>query len=138
MAKMIARVCDAAKRLIIIEIVKLAFALGIKLRDELVAKVFANAAGPLVKISVNDDLVSLGFKVAQPRNQLWIFRELTSVMIIRDQQERTGADTASGQFGNNFLGCLASRGRDIVDRDDQRMSGRARCRHVVLLRQPGC
>src|SRR6266568_7946549 len=62
----IARGFNSSESLVVSEIVKLAFALGVKLRDEFLEKSFMRLRPPFMKISVDHDLVPGCFQAAQP------------------------------------------------------------------------
>src|SRR5260370_11133613 len=75
--KFISRRFDSLKSVVVSKIVKLAFALRIEFGDEFLEKAFARSWRPFMKISVDDDLVSDCFQIAQPGNELSIFHRCT-------------------------------------------------------------
>ena len=73
-----------------------------------------------MKISVDHDLVPLGFQILKPANKPAIFSGRAAPMIIRHDQERADRDAAMSQLRDYFLDARLRRGRDIVNRNDQR------------------
>ena len=97
-AELVARACNATQSLVITQIVKLAFVLRVKSCHEFVAQSFFRTTRTLVKITVDDDFMTLRFQTPQPRHKLPAFCEQSLMVKIGHHKERTNAHTVTGQF----------------------------------------
>src|SRR5207249_6088727 len=89
-AKFIARRCDSAERLVVIEIVKLALVCGVEASKKLVAYSFVRVAWPFMKIAVDDNFITGRLQISQPGNELSIFSGQALMAIIGHNEKRTG------------------------------------------------
>ena len=81
-----------------------------------------------MKISVDHDFVPGRFQGAQPGNELSILHRRALMVVIRNNQQRAMANSFLVQFRNDLANDRLRRGRDVVNRDYQKILSRARCR----------
>src|SRR6266480_3334876 len=89
---------NATQSFVVAEVVKLALVLGVELCQKFVAQSFFCTARTFVKITVDDNFVTIRFQTSEPRYKLLVFCEQPLAMIIRHDKERTGAHAAIGQL----------------------------------------
>src|SRR5438105_4740327 len=81
-----------------------------------------------MEVTMNNDLVSGGFEIAQPRNKLPILHRRAAMVIIWNDEERTMSHSFLRKLRQNILRDRLGRWRDVVNRDDKEILRRAGCR----------
>lgn len=68
-----------------------------------------------MKISVNDNFMSVLFQRAQPLQEIRVVRNRFSMMILRHNKERGNANTVAAELGQDLLDDATSFRRDVMD-----------------------
>ena len=89
---------NATQSFVIAQVVELALVLGVEPCQEFVAQTFFRTARAFVKITVDDNFVTIHFQTSEPRYKLLVFCEQPLTMIIRHDKKRTDAHAAIGQL----------------------------------------
>ena len=90
--KILPRLVDQAQRLVIPEIVELAFIRRINARDEFGLRRFVRPPGALVEETVDHDLMSPRLQFLQPGAEIGIGQRAPLAVIIGHDEERAGLD----------------------------------------------
>ena len=109
------------KRLLIFKIIKLTFALGVKLGEKFLIHGFAIARGSFMEIAMDHNLVSLRLEFLKPANESAVFGDAAPAMIIRDDQKRTNLHAMMRQLRHDLFHALSGRRRHVMHRHDQRL-----------------
>src|SRR5262249_25505326 len=119
---------NSSKRLVVSEIVKFAFTLGIESGQESFNETFVRPPRPFMKVTVNHDFVTGGFEVAQPGNELSILHRRALTMVVRHDEQRAITNAFLCERGNNAVDDWLGRRSNVVDGNDQKILCRTRRR----------
>ena len=114
-----ARLGDAAKRFVVIEVVEFAFIVGVEPGKKLVAQLFPRARRPLVKVTVDHDLVSMRLQFLQPSHKPAVLGRAPTVMIVGHHQEGANQNPMMAKLLQDFRDSRLSNRRDIMHGHDQ-------------------
>lgn len=117
--KFFSRLGDSAKGFIVIEVVKFPFVAGIQAGEEFLRQVFILPPRPLMKITVDHDLVSLPFQILKPANEGAIFRERAAMVIVRHHEQRANRNPMMRKVRQNCFHYKSSRRRNVMHGNDQ-------------------
>src|SRR5207244_3703027 len=106
--------------------VKFAFAVGVNLLAERLEVAFVSPPRSLMKIAVNDDLVSGGFQLTQPGDELSILHGRALAVVIGHDKKRTTAHALPREFDHDLRDDRSRRRCNVMDRNDEEiLSGTA-------------